>query len=382
MLQRRLARGRSAWLSPIDFADAASPMPIAPPSGAQRHATSASRCSNFANITGNAADDWIGQGIAESLTADLTRIKSIAVVPREQIFELQRSLSELGRSIDDRQAIELGRRLGATVDGQRRLSAPRRPHPHHRAGHRGGHRPAADDRQGRRPARRSVRAAGSSGQRARPAGSRSKCTQQDRAAMEHGRHRIDRGVSGLLARHAEPAAGRARVDGARDRAVRTGDRARSRTTSRRWSSSPARSSSRPLFLVGPGRCSRRASRWPSARSPLRPDDADAHVQRGDTLLAMGRVDEAIAALQRGRAAAARSGRGARQPGARVLAGQGPGRRRDRGVRGDAAAQPGGRLHASAARDALHAARRLRARRSAVARRRSGCRTRRCPARPG
>jgi tetratricopeptide (TPR) repeat protein len=32
---------------------------------------------------------------------------------------------------------------------------------------------------------------------------------------------------------------------------------------------------------------------------IRPDDADAHVQRGDTLLAMGRADEAIRALQRG-----------------------------------------------------------------------------------
>ena len=70
---------------------------------------------NFANITGNAADDWIGQGIAESLTAYLTRITTIAVVAREQIFELQRSLSELGRRIDDRQAMELGRRLGASV---------------------------------------------------------------------------------------------------------------------------------------------------------------------------------------------------------------------------------------------------------------------------
>ena len=34
---------------------------------------------------------------------------------REQIFELQRSLNEIGRSIDERQAIELGRRLNAAV---------------------------------------------------------------------------------------------------------------------------------------------------------------------------------------------------------------------------------------------------------------------------
>jgi tetratricopeptide (TPR) repeat protein len=32
---------------------------------------------------------------------------------------------------------------------------------------------------------------------------------------------------------------------------------------------------------------------------VRPDNADAHVQRGDTLLAMGRVEEAIAELQEG-----------------------------------------------------------------------------------
>ncbi len=107
-------RGLSAWLSPIDFADAAAPMPIAP-SPVARPSTASVAVLNFANITGNPADDWVGQGIAESLTADLTHIKSIVVVPREQIFELQRSLNELGRRVDDRQAMELGRRLGATV---------------------------------------------------------------------------------------------------------------------------------------------------------------------------------------------------------------------------------------------------------------------------
>ena len=106
--------GISAWLSPIDFADAASPMPVAPLAMATSSATSVAVL-NFANITGNPADDWVGQGIAESLTSDLTRLKAIVVVPREQIFELQRSLNEIGRSLDERQAIELGRRLNATV---------------------------------------------------------------------------------------------------------------------------------------------------------------------------------------------------------------------------------------------------------------------------
>lgn len=108
-------RRRGAWLSPIDFADAASPMPVAPPPAPRQAAAATVAVLNFANITGNPGDDWVGQGIAESLTADLTHIKSIAVVPREQIFELQRSLNELGHRIDDRQAMELGRRLGATV---------------------------------------------------------------------------------------------------------------------------------------------------------------------------------------------------------------------------------------------------------------------------
>jgi non-specific serine/threonine protein kinase len=117
---RRRAAGESSrtsgsWLSPIDFADAAAPLPIAPVKLPKPAAAAVVAVLNFANITGNPADDWVGQGIAESLTADLTRIKSVAVVPREQIFELQRSLSELGRRIDDRQAMELGRRLGATV---------------------------------------------------------------------------------------------------------------------------------------------------------------------------------------------------------------------------------------------------------------------------
>jgi tetratricopeptide (TPR) repeat protein len=67
----------------------------------------------FANITSDASDDWIGQGIAESLTADLSKIKDLAVVPREQIFDLQKQLAATGRPLDERQSVELGRRLGA-----------------------------------------------------------------------------------------------------------------------------------------------------------------------------------------------------------------------------------------------------------------------------
>ena len=89
---------------------------------------------------------------------------------------------------------------------------------------------------------------------------------------------------------------------------------------------------------------------------LRPDNAEAHEQLGDTLMSMGRYDEAVAALREGIRLAPDRASDARIARARVLARQ----RRcgwcDYGVRSDAAAEPGGWLHASAARDALHAAR--------------------------
>jgi tetratricopeptide (TPR) repeat protein len=68
----------------------------------------------FSNITGDAADEWIGQGIAESLTADFAKIGGLTVIPREHAFDLQRNMAVSGRPADDRQALDLGRRLGAT----------------------------------------------------------------------------------------------------------------------------------------------------------------------------------------------------------------------------------------------------------------------------
>ena len=67
----------------------------------------------FTNITGDAADEWIGQGIAESLTADFAKIGGLTVIPREHVFDLQRNLRSRGAPADDRQSLELGRRLGA-----------------------------------------------------------------------------------------------------------------------------------------------------------------------------------------------------------------------------------------------------------------------------
>ncbi len=69
----------------------------------------------FANLTGNPADEWIGQGIAESLTIDFAKVRGVKPIPREQMFDVQREVSNAqGRVVDERQSIELGRRLGAT----------------------------------------------------------------------------------------------------------------------------------------------------------------------------------------------------------------------------------------------------------------------------
>ena len=67
----------------------------------------------FTNVTGDAADDWIGTGIAETVTADLKNVRDVTVIGRAQVFEQVKDVtSETGRS-GDSLAIEIGRRLGA-----------------------------------------------------------------------------------------------------------------------------------------------------------------------------------------------------------------------------------------------------------------------------
>lgn len=94
-------------LPPVGFGQAATPAP------ASREGSVAVLA--FANLTGNPADDWVGQGMAESLTADFAKVRGLRSISREQIFDVQRGAgSTPARMEDDRQSIELGRRLGAT----------------------------------------------------------------------------------------------------------------------------------------------------------------------------------------------------------------------------------------------------------------------------
>ena len=211
-------------------------------------------------------------------------------------------------------------------------------------------RPADRDREDRWQRRRSVRAAGSARHRADRGARRSKSQQQDRGGhrawpapsrwtptrrtraacstcASPGRESMERAIALLRA------GARARPE------LRRGDgRAGRRPGAQRARSSRCRS------------CFERSLALAEARV-----DASARRSRtrtcsvGDTLLAMGRADEAIAALQKGMRLqpdrAARHGSLARA----YWLGKGQVDARHHGVRRDAAAQPGGRLHASAAR---------------------------------
>ena len=49
---------------------------------------------DFDNLSGEAADNWIGSGIAESLGADLSRVGALAVIPRERWLQRARCPGE------------------------------------------------------------------------------------------------------------------------------------------------------------------------------------------------------------------------------------------------------------------------------------------------
>jgi non-specific serine/threonine protein kinase len=67
----------------------------------------------FSNITREPADEWIGSGIAETVSADLKNVQGLSVIGRERVFDALRSLETDGARNDDQFAIELGRGLGA-----------------------------------------------------------------------------------------------------------------------------------------------------------------------------------------------------------------------------------------------------------------------------
>ena len=95
-------------------------------SGTGRHADTAARAAaappvgnsiavmTFTNITREPTDEWIGSGIAETVSADLKNIHGLNVIGRERIYDALRNLqSSETAGVDDRFTIEIGRGLGA-----------------------------------------------------------------------------------------------------------------------------------------------------------------------------------------------------------------------------------------------------------------------------
>ena len=69
----------------------------------------------FSNITREPTDDWIGSGIAETVTADLKSIRGLSVIERERIFDALRHLGTAEKTyLDERFTIAMGRQLRAT----------------------------------------------------------------------------------------------------------------------------------------------------------------------------------------------------------------------------------------------------------------------------
>ena len=93
-----------------------------PPSGVTAAATGERRADEppaiavmtFGNTTREPVDDWIGSGIAETVTADLRGGRGMTIIGRTQVHDAIKHLS--GPSLErvaEQQAIEIGRRLGA-----------------------------------------------------------------------------------------------------------------------------------------------------------------------------------------------------------------------------------------------------------------------------
>ena len=68
---------------------------------------------SLTNITGSPEDDWLGTGIAETVTADLKCVEGLTVVGRERVWEAVRKMGSIGAPDDEAQATRAARELGA-----------------------------------------------------------------------------------------------------------------------------------------------------------------------------------------------------------------------------------------------------------------------------
>ena len=109
-VRQDLERGVGSGTTSFDSSLTAGARPVEPPPP-----TNAVAVIPFTNITREPADDWIGSGIAETVTADLKSIQGLSLIGRERVFDALRVLGSSGTDAhDERMAIEVGRQLRAT----------------------------------------------------------------------------------------------------------------------------------------------------------------------------------------------------------------------------------------------------------------------------
>jgi TolB-like protein len=68
---------------------------------------------SFTNISGNAEDDWLGTGIAETLIADVGQLEGVSVIARERVSELIKTLESRGAESRDSLNLAAARELRA-----------------------------------------------------------------------------------------------------------------------------------------------------------------------------------------------------------------------------------------------------------------------------
>jgi serine/threonine protein kinase/tetratricopeptide (TPR) repeat protein len=65
----------------------------------------------FVNISGSSEDDWLGTGIAETLTADVGQLDGVSVVPRERLSQALKKLDQQSAEPADRLLLRAAREL-------------------------------------------------------------------------------------------------------------------------------------------------------------------------------------------------------------------------------------------------------------------------------
>jgi TolB-like protein/Tfp pilus assembly protein PilF len=114
ILRRMLAKDREerypgldAFRRDLDAVRAGS-LPVPPPPSPRAVAVI-----GFANLRGSGEDDWLGAGIAETVTADLKLVGGLTVVGRERVAEQLRRVGLGPGEAADEVAVRVGRALGA-----------------------------------------------------------------------------------------------------------------------------------------------------------------------------------------------------------------------------------------------------------------------------